>query len=444
MMSFPASPHPLDTELVDYVDGVLGAADASLIQAHLESCLLCRVKRQRLTALPPLQSIDVRTLRIPSFGRVETHPAAGSTARPGELWLTASDPAAIVLVRKVRDHDWGLVVVPATLDVEVADSGTLILDETASPIGTPIGIYEHLTISLPSSALAERIVPTRPDVDLLGLVDGDPGVTHGTALRGSADPRHEVRQYLTDQLVRLDLHEPVNDDEDGASGDRDDVEAASEEWYVALRDDLDPFGQRPYLIEALALAPHLRSFPEGWRGIARVSHLHLTVVVIQTPAGLIDAPDRLSAQILLTRLGGSALLVWARGSDIADLYDPATLYGARRVSDGQRASEPIISGLSPADTIHKFFDQRQRWSNPVNTTQVTVAKVDVRRILAAQTAASTDATAKTGARARTDGKPEGYAKAASLSAELAAVLETVLDGTFDPQHIAELVPEDEP
>ena len=146
----------------------------------------------------------------------------------------------------------------------------------------------------------------------------------------------------------------------------------------------------------------------------------------------------------VARLGGSALLVCARGSDIADLYDPATLYGARRVSDGQRASEPVISGLSPADTIHKFFDQRQRWTTPVDVAERNVSKVDVRRILAAQTAASTDATAKTGARARTEGKPEGYAKAAALSAELTAVLETALDGSFDPQHIADLVAEDEP
>ena len=54
-MSRPASAHPLDMELFDYVEGACDAETADRIAAHLAQCLLCRIKRQRLAEAPPME-----------------------------------------------------------------------------------------------------------------------------------------------------------------------------------------------------------------------------------------------------------------------------------------------------------------------------------------------------------------------------------------------------
>ena len=49
VMAPHTSTHPLDTDVFDLIEGSLDAASAQLIEAHLEQCLLCRIKRQRLS-----------------------------------------------------------------------------------------------------------------------------------------------------------------------------------------------------------------------------------------------------------------------------------------------------------------------------------------------------------------------------------------------------------
>jgi hypothetical protein len=212
-MSIPATArHPLDTDLMDLVEGTLSPDAARSVEAHLAGCVLCRIKRQRLTNEAPIDFIDVHDVEIPSFGRIATVDVSPATALPGELWLTEGDEAVMVLVRKVLDPLLGLVVVPVTFDTEVADSGTVVLDATASPLGVPLAIYDAMVSSLPLYVLRNRVVPVR-DVDLLNLAVGEPGVSRGSALEGPGDPRHEVRQYIADRLTALS---PVEDDEDGS------------------------------------------------------------------------------------------------------------------------------------------------------------------------------------------------------------------------------------
>ncbi len=245
MYSHPAS-HPLDTDLLDFVEDALDDAASRAVETHLARCLLCRIKRQRLTGVAPIEFTDVRNVSVPEFGAIEIEDASGAAARRGEVWLTAADEATMVLVRTVRDDDYGVVVVPVTLDVEVADSGALILDTPASPLAVPIAIYDRLPISLPSSALSGRVIPLRSGVDLLALVAGEPGVSRGSPLEGSGDPRLEVRQYLSDRLVALDSYETDN----GSDVLEDRCPANSESWFLARGFEMeevahgnDPVGQ---------------------------------------------------------------------------------------------------------------------------------------------------------------------------------------------------------
>lgn len=203
VMSISASSgHPLDTDLMDLVDGNLSPDAVRSVEAHLATCVLCRIKRQRLTNEAPISFVDLHDVEIPTFGRIETVDASPATALPGELWLTHGDEATMLLVRKVLGPPLGLVVVPVTFDTEVADNGTVVLDSDTSPLGVPLAIYDGMLSGLPLNALLCRVVTVR-EVDLLTLTVGERGVLRGSPLEGPGDPRHEVRQYIADRLTAL-------------------------------------------------------------------------------------------------------------------------------------------------------------------------------------------------------------------------------------------------
>src|SRR4051812_25294017 len=104
-MSRQSAAHPLDADLLDYVEDSCDPTTAEVIAKHLTECLVCRIKSQRLSGAPPMDFVDVRMLTIPEFGVIELEHASGSEAQRGELWLTASDDATMVLVRSVRAGD---------------------------------------------------------------------------------------------------------------------------------------------------------------------------------------------------------------------------------------------------------------------------------------------------------------------------------------------------
>ena len=95
VMAPHTSTHPLDTDVFDLIEGSLDAASAQLIEAHLEQCLLCRIKRQRLSDAPPIDFADVSGLMVPEYSRIDVQDAFGADANRGELWLTVGEEAAI-------------------------------------------------------------------------------------------------------------------------------------------------------------------------------------------------------------------------------------------------------------------------------------------------------------------------------------------------------------
>ena len=434
MSSYPAS-HPLDTDLLDFVEDALDDAASRAVETHLASCLLCRIKRQRLTNVAPIELTDVRSLRVPEFGEIEIEDALGTAARPGELWLTASDEATMVLVRTIRDNDYGVVVVPVTLDIEVADIGALTLDASASPLTVPIAIYDRLAVSLPLSALSGRVIPLRGDVDLLSLVAGEPGVSRGSPLEGSADPRLEVRQYLSDRLVALESYQTDDGSYDLPPND-------SDSRLAALRDGIVLRRGPSCEVEELESMPSLPETPSAWRGFACIKEFTLRIIVIDTPAGLIDERDYVCAQVLLTRLDGSALVVCNWHSDSTDLFDAPTLFHAFELPDGARASEPLISGKSLVDTIAKFLEQKRVMISAISSSGQHAARVNVQEILAEQVAGALDAAVGRASRLGAE-KQAGYMALEGLGKDLAEVLKTALEANFDPQAIVALVEGDD-
>lgn len=435
-MSARAShPHPLDTDLLDLVEGALDAAAAQVVEEHLTTCVLCRIKRQRLLAAPPIAFSDLRDIEVPLFGAIETVDAPAEEVQAGDLWLTGGGESTMVLIRKVLDGDLGLVTVPVIFDVEVADSGTLVLDASASPLGVPIAIYDGMLSSLPTRMLQSRVVPLRP-VDLLHLDDGDPGVTRGPALEGLADPRHEVRQYIADRLTQL---APVDDDAEGTGnpGRRIDPPAASAGTdHSTVRQDLDDLQAEGLTVEP---CPPLSECPPEWIALGEIRRRYQTVAVIGTPAGLISDSDFVAARSLVLRWHLSALVVCPREGTTVDLYSPENLYDGFALPSGAASRRPFVDTHGLRDSVLKFLGTRDPWNVPSASDTRRIERVNVSELLR-QLAG--EAASELGTENVRGEKRQGWRAAATRADRLAEVLPEVLEGDFDPAAIVELADED--
>lgn len=432
MMFDHLSAHPLDIDLFDFVGGSVHGELAQTIEAHLEGCLFCRVKRRRMTGVPPVDLTDLGELSAPGFDPVEVDDSPDAAPGAGELWLTIGDDATMVLVRTVRDADDSVVVVPVTFDVEVADSGTMVLDASVSPIGVPLAVFEKLIVSLPSAALRGRVLWSR-DVDLLAISDTASGVSRGAAIEGPTDPRLEVREYLVDRLAALDpspTPDAADDDGDTADGSR--------RVFDVLHDELMYHRGPTCRVTTLRDLPAPGGAPAGWSGVARIRELTVRILVINTPNGLREPADFAAAQALFVRLDGSALVACSAGSGVVDLFDAPTLFGAFELPGGNRASAPLISGLSLPDTVLKLLDRVQTQLILSAPSTAKVARVNVRDVLAGNVVTAINTVIGRSSRFAND-KREGTRQLEPLKGRLASVLESVLDGEFDPATVSSLV-----
>ena len=420
-MSRQASDHPLDMELLDYVEGACDAESADRISAHLAQCLLCRIKRQRLTGAPPMQVTDVRNVVAPDFVAVDFASGEGRPQR-GELWLTNADDATIVLVTSIRSDGDGVVVVPVTLDVEAADERVVTLNQSASPLAVPLAIYEDLPVSLPTAALADRIV-LPAGVDLLSLSDESEGASRGEPIRSAADPRLEVRQYLVDRLTALDPY---------------DVEHDSPPRVALLRDELVLRRGPNCDVQELLDLPAGPTTPSGWAGIARVTDFTVRVIVIETPDGLQEPPDFTAAQILVARMAASALAVCTPQSETADVYDAPGLFRAFQLPEGTRSSDPIVSGLWLPDAVAKYLDQKRVVLSTIGLSPHHAPRIDAALVLTHEVVSAIDATVNRASRLGAE-KKDGYLQLPAWRSEVAEVLKRALESDFDAQWISDAI-----
>ena len=433
LMSHRASSHPLDSDLLDFVEGMLPSPESRHVDQHLARCILCRIKRQRLTNVPPLDLMGVQDLTLPAFTPIRSEPLDGSEAGRGDLWATASEDSAIVLIRSVRENNWGVVVVPVILDVEVADSGALILDETASPLDTPIAIYQRMMISLPLSALAARIVPVRAGIDLWALAAGDPGVTRGSGLQGATDPRIELRQYLVDRLVALDPHKA----DDATDCDEvNDLSAVGQSDDQIFEELVCGFSGKPTEAEKISLDGPATA-PPSWRVIGRVHKFNQAVLLIDTANGLVDE-DRGFAALLCDEFHGSAVAIMAdadRGR--TDIYPRSRLVGETSIESGEVVTGPLITGQM-VDVIGRYLDDRTEIPHASGQQVGMKHLVDPKEILASKVADALSEQVAGGGSATTPSKKEGYQSVAGDGDALTAILQTAFSGELDLQAIRDL------
>ena len=437
MMSNPRAAHPLDVDLVDFVDGSLDAAEARIVEEHLSSCPSCRIKRRRISQTPPIVVSDLRDYEVPQFERLDVEDVNPAAAKVGELWLTATDDSVMVLITKVRPNGWGVVVVPVVFDVEVADSGSLVLDETASPLRVPISVYEGMLTSLPASALKGRVIPIRKGIDLLKVTDTDPGVSRGTALEGSGDSRHEIRHYINERITSADpsKEEPAEEPSPNRlvrvheTLDQATVDAQFRELQAAF------FNRADTSVEPLAR--RLPDFaPTGWEGIAEVRTFNQRVLLLDIEGGL--PLDRGPARALCEHFGGTALAVRRhRDSPLADVYSRRELWLGHSVQTGAGFTEPVFSG-PVATAVSSYLDTMVNSAIELHSPTTRSSSVDPEAILLGQVARALQTQVATGKNAQIEPKRIGLMSVEGIDAALIEVLRLALTERLTPAELIEL------
>jgi hypothetical protein len=397
--------HPLDVDLADLVDGLLGGARLAAVEAHLPGCLHCRLKVHRLreAGLGPLGEAPLPSLPSLPFPVPERH--AGSPS-PGDVRLAGEGERLLLVVLRV-DGDRALVA-PVTLDVEAADDETVLVD---SPLGAGLAAHLALSTHVPAAVLGPRLaaisVPVR-------------GPT-GTPITDAGDPRLEVRQELADRLTSLGDPPP---DADPPPPGPEQIRSSLVADLRALRGDSCTV--RPLFAWSDVLPAGTTA---GWEPLLVLDELGVVLVVLDTPHGLVDDDDYSRARTVLTRLNGTALVVLSSAvGDLADVFDaPSLNHGIDAPSGRHSPPRPLIGDLSPFDAIGKFLDRTTGVRATTPSARGPVARVDVGDILRQ---AATDALAdavRQGGRYKIASKRRGYETLAGMEDGFAAALARAFD-----------------
>src|SRR5712692_2468686 len=224
--------HPTESALLSFTRGQSDAAGAAGIAAHLDSCLACRVWETRLQNARVAEADGPVTARLSAAAQAIPEnlrkalavPPGAAVPAAGDIWRVGGDEALLVWVRRIASES--AVVIPVTLDVELADEYTLIIPADGSPLGLDLALMTTVEGHVDRRAFLQQIgaLPVGDQITQLVLARGDgrpppPGLLTGSPASRDDDQRQEYRQHLVGLLAGL---APGARPDAGRPGGRDD------------------------------------------------------------------------------------------------------------------------------------------------------------------------------------------------------------------------------
>ena len=349
-------------------------------------------------------------------------PASGP--RVGELWRASQPgggPITVVWVRSVRSTE--VVVVPVSLDVELADDATLIVPGDASPLGLPLAIHLGLEAAVDRATLRDRLA----SLDIATLA-----VMSGPAIVSPLDERIEYREGLADCLAELALDPGSRE----PAGPRADVRP--EEWWP-----VETGSQEAELIIAIhqALAashpsarvtprPPTAAVPSQVRAVAHASELDAFVLValvdrprderalLDAARQLLDGDPLLNAVCLVDTAAPFASVVIDRRDVVEAIETPS---GELRPPRQSRARSPV------GDALVKFLDAAITPFGRLASTVVDAQAIDSRGLAVDVSAEAVRAVAASARGYKVQGKRPGYERVTRHQASITRLVEQALN-----------------
>ncbi len=208
--------HPTDSELLGFAEGQDADAAAG-IAGHVERCLACKIRTIRLSDASVSAPNDAVISRLvasspavpqPVADALRTRPTPGTHPASGEIWRIGLSEASLVWVRRALDDS--ALVLPVTLDIDLADEYSLLVPAHDSPVGADIAVVASVEGHVDLRAFLQRLGALHVEAQIgelrLARREGrlpDTNVPTGPPIESADDQRLEYRQLLADLLADL-------------------------------------------------------------------------------------------------------------------------------------------------------------------------------------------------------------------------------------------------
>ena len=204
--------HPSALALAALQDG---SHPAAAVRKHLTVCLVCRVRAGRLRhmAAPGSPSDDAVTRILEASAPGPAALAQLTTThdqgppRPGELWRVGRDEALLVWIRRVLTD--AVDVIPAVLDIELADQESVVMPAEATPLGMSLALLTGVRAHVGMPAFLERLGYVEASDQVQEVMSAarngraPQAVDVGPPIESEDDQRIEYRQVIADLLADL-------------------------------------------------------------------------------------------------------------------------------------------------------------------------------------------------------------------------------------------------
>jgi hypothetical protein len=322
----------------------------------------------------PDEDVVTRILEASSPGPANLASITGdrdtSPPRPGEIWRIGRDEAMLVWVRRVFEDT--IDVIPAVLDIELADQESVFIPAESTPLGMPLALLTGIRTHVGMPALLQRVgyfnAFTEVNEVMAAAREGrlPQGVQTGPPIDTEDDQRIEYRQLLADLLSDMapDRWPDVPTPEAGQTFDNSSGEAAHIIDILAVELPNRHSGTR-----VSSIAP-VKSWLEpgvGLYGCARISYLDTSLIAAvlkgQDIADAIQNTTALAdACLALARMEPdvTAIAVTTGGADLPAIVLGVTdLRTAFEAPSGRRVPPHLArEQLSLVDALAKFLDKQ--------------------------------------------------------------------------------------
>jgi hypothetical protein len=416
--------------------------EAAAVREHLAMCLICRVRADRLRHMTapgsPSDDAIARILQASTPGPTVlarlTTACDDDPPRPGELWRVGRDEALLVWVRRV--FAGAADVIPAVLDIELADQESVVVPSHASPMGMPLALLTGVRGHIGMPAFLERLGSIEMSAQVQEVMTASregrtpDGVDVGLPIESHEDQRVEYRQVVADLLSDLAPSRWPNPASD------EPPESDYDELCTLLSQEL-PGRHHGTKVSAVPFRPVLAYGETSLWTCARVTYLDTSVIVAMLDGAhleealLVTALANACLEVVHLEPDADAIAVTGKSSGwpTAVLRVPQLRTAFETPSGGRVPPRLKIEPLPVVDALAKFLDTQVTAWEETEPTAPKIQNLDFEQLALEAAIEAVGAVAAEGNRARIPAKQQAWTNLAEdLGPRIAAIIVSIAAG----------------